>query len=111
MKTVGYGTSTKMTKLFDPFLSNMKEYCSYEIAATHESFGHVGMATKIFVLIPHVIRDQCQSSCELDKSFSFRPWEMHVLYNPDGIVKHSVIHRLRLIDSAQFCNKKFQPIR
>ena len=26
---------------------------------------------------------------------------MHVLYNPDGVVKYSVIHRLRLINSAQ----------
>ena len=34
-----------MTKLFDPFLSKMKEYCSYEIAATREGFGQVGMPT------------------------------------------------------------------
>ena len=42
------------------------------------------------------------------KSFSdaaIRPWEIHVLYNPDGIVKYSVIHHLRLINSAQLCNK------
>ena len=32
---------------------------------------------------------------------AIRPWEMHVLYNPDGIVKYSVIHRLRLINYAQ----------
>ena len=49
-----------MAKLFDPVLSKTKEYCSYEIAATREGFGHVGMATKIFVLILHVSRDQCQ---------------------------------------------------
>ena len=37
-----------MTKLFDPTgfsnkkrFSNKKEYCSYEIAATHAGFGHV----------------------------------------------------------------------
>ena len=30
---------------------------------------------------------------------------MHVLYNPDGVVKYSVIHRLRLINSAQLRNK------
>ena len=41
---------------------------------------------------------------------AIRLWEMHVHYNPDGTVKHSAIHRLRLIDSAQFCNKKFQSI-
>ena len=48
------------------------------------------------------------------KSFSdaaICPWEMHVLYNPDGVVKYSVIHRLQLINSAQLCNKKFQSIR
>ena len=33
---------------------------------------------------------------------------MHVLYNPDGVVKYSVIHHLRLINSAQLRNKKFQ---
>ena len=45
------------------------------------------------------------------KSFSdaaIRLWEMHVLYNSDGVVKYSVIHRLRLINSAQLRNKKFQ---
>ena len=30
---------------------------------------------------------------------------MHVLYNPDGVVKYSVIHHLRLINSAQLLNK------
>ena len=75
VKTVGYlncHTSTIMTKRFDPFLSNTKEYCSYEIAATHEGFGHIEMATKIFVLILHVTCDQCQSSCELHKNFRFQ---------------------------------------
>ena len=33
---------------------------------------------------------------------------MHILYNPDGAVKYSVIHRLQLINSAQLRNKKFQ---
>ena len=27
---------------------------------------------------------------------------MHVLYNPDGVVKYFVIHPLRLINSAQY---------
>ena len=55
----------------------------------HAGFGHVqvGMVTKLFVLILHMT-----GSCELDKSLkSFSaaaicPWEMHILYNPDGIV-------------------------
>ena len=68
-----------MTKLFDPFLSKMKEYCSYEIVATHEGSGHVGMATKIFVLILHVTRDQCQSSCELHKSFCFQTQQFVII--------------------------------
>ena len=73
------------------------------------------MATKILVLILHVTGDQCLS-CELDKSLksfsdaAIRPWEMHVLYNPDGIVKYAVIHRLQLINSAHLCKKKFQSI-
>ena len=56
------------------------------------------------------------ASFEADKSLksfsdvAIRPWEMYVLYNPDGIVKYSVIHRLLLINSAQLCNKKFQSI-
>ena len=33
---------------------------------------------------------------------------MHILNNPDGVVKYSVIHRLWLINSTQLCNKKFQ---
>ena len=68
-----------MTKLFDPFLSKMKEHCSYEIVATHEGSGHVGMATKIFVLILHVTRDQCQSSCELHKSFCFQTQQFVII--------------------------------
>ena len=75
------------------------------------------MATKVFILILQVTGDHSiNASCELDKivkSFldaATRPWEMHALYNPDGIVKYSVIHRLWLINSAQLCNKKFQSI-
>ena len=30
---------------------------------------------------------------------------MHVLYNPGGVVKNSVIHCSRLINSAQLCYK------
>ena len=84
-----------------------KKYCSCEIAATHAGFGHiqVGIATKIFVLILHV------TVVSWTRAWNrFRPWEMHILYNPDGIVKYSVIHRLWLINSAQLCNKKFQSI-
>ena len=33
---------------------------------------------------------------------------MHVLYNPDGVVEYSVIHRLRLINSAQLCRDSSQ---
>ena len=33
---------------------------------------------------------------------------MHILNNPDGVVKYSIIHRLWLINSAELCNKKFQ---
>ena len=56
------------------------------------------------------------ASCGLDKSLksfldaAICPWEMHVLYNSDGIVKYSVIHHLWLTNSAQLCNKKFQSI-
>ena len=56
------------------------------------------------------------ASCELDKSLklfsdaAIRPLEMLVLYNPDGVVKYSVIHRLQLINLAQLRNKKFQSI-
>ena len=83
------------------------------------SLGHVqvGMATKLFVLTFDSTRDwrsvPAVSWRRAWKSFSdatIRPWEMRVLYNPDGIVKYSVIHRLRLINSAQLCNKKFQSI-
>ena len=78
----------------------------------HAGFGHVGMMIKIFVLIQHMTHNQCQ----LDKSFNLfsdaaiHAWEMYVLYNPDGIVRYSVIHCLRLINSAQLCYKKFQSI-
>ena len=91
-----------MTKLFDPTLFfNKKEYCSCEIAATHAGFGHVqvGMATKYLFWFYTWLA--ISASCELDKSLksfsdaAIRQWEMHVLYNPDGIVKYSVIHRLR----------------
>ena len=120
MKTVGWenylilpGFSNK--KRFP----NKKEYCSREIAATHAGFSHVqvGMATKLFVLIFDSTRDwrsvPVVSWTRTWKSFSdaaIRPWEMHVLYNPDGVVNYSVIHRLRLINSAQLRNKKFQSI-
>ena len=56
------------------------------------------------------------ASCELDKSLksfsdaAIRPLEMLILYNPDGVVKYSVIHRLQLINLAQLRNKKFQSI-
>ena len=61
-----------------------------------------------WLLILHVTGDKCQLwvGQELEnpawKSFSdaaIRPWQMHVLYNPDGVVKYSVIHRLQLINS------------
>ena len=74
------------------------------------------MVTKIFVLILDVTGMGISASCELDKivkSFSdaaIHPWEMHVLYNPEGIATNSVIHHLWLINSAQLCNKKFQSI-
>ena len=85
----------------------------------HAGFSHVqvGMATKLFVLTFDSTRDwrsvPVVTWTRAWKSFSdaaIRPWEMHVLYNPDGVVKYSVIHRLRLINSAQLCNKKFQSI-
>ena len=72
-----------------------------------------------WLLILHVAGNQCQLwvGQELEnpvwKLFSdaaIRPWAMHVHYNPDGVVKYSVIHRLQLINSAQLCNKKFQSI-
>ena len=77
----------------------------------------VGMATKLFVLTFDSTCDwrsaTAVSSTRASKSFSdaaIHPWEMHVLYNPDGVVKYSVIHSLWLINSAQLCNKKLQSI-
>ena len=65
------------------------------------------MATKLFVLTFDSTRDGRSvlvvSWTRAVKSFSdaaIRPWEMHVLYNPDGVVKYSVIHRLLLINLA-----------
>ena len=74
---------------------------------------------KIFVLILHVTGDHCQlwvgqeaTLQELEIVFRCSNLSMgnYVLYNPDRGVKYSVIDRLRLINSAQLCNKKFQSI-
>ena len=67
-------------------------------------FGHVqvGMATKICFDSTRDWRSVPVVSWSLN---SIHPWEIHVLYNPYGIVKYSVIHHLRLINSAQLCNK------
>ena len=116
MKTVGYFDKNDKTIWSYPFFSNKKEYRLCEIAATHAGFGHVqaGMATKIFVLILHVTGDQCQlwvwQELEIVSDAAIHPWEMHILYNLDVIVKYSVIHRLQLINSDQLCNKKLQSI-
>ena len=72
-----------------------------------------------WLLFLHVTGDQCQLwvgqelenlAWKLFSDAAIRPWEIHVLYNPDGVVKYSVIHCLQLINSAQLCNKKFQSI-
>ena len=78
--------------------SNKKEYRSFEIAATHAGLSNVqvGIATKLFVLTFDSTRDwrsvPVVSWTRAWKSFSdaaIRLWEMHVLYNPDGVVKYS----------------------
>ena len=111
MKTVGYFDKNDKTIWSYPFLSNKKEYCSCEVAATYAGFGHVQvwMATKIFVLILHVPvvswtrawnRFQMQQFVH-GKCTSFTTL-MELL--------NTVIHHLWLINSAQLCNKKFQSI-
>ena len=74
------------------------------------------MVTKIFVLILHMMA--ISANYELDKSLKivFRCSNssmgnaLHVLYNRNGIVKYSVIHCLRLINSVQLCNRKIESI-
>ena len=111
------------------FDKNDTTICSYSIFLIRKNTVHVKLQPRMQALVTSRLGwrlkyllwfytwlaiSSISASCELDKSLTsfsdaaIRPWEMHVLYNPDGIAKYSVIHRLRLINSAQLCNKKFQ---
>ena len=124
MKTVGYFDINDKTTCFWSYpvflIRNVFLIRKNNVhVKLYAGFGHVqvGMATKLFALTFDSTRDwrsvPVVSWTKAWKSFSdvaIGPWEMHVLYNPDGVVEYSVIHRLRLINSAQLCNKKFQSI-
>ena len=116
VKTVGY------------FNKNDKTIWSYPFFLTRKNIVHVKLQPCMQALVTSRLRWQlkylfwfytwlaisavvsCTRAWKLFSDAAIRPWEMHVLYNPDGIVKYSVIHHLRLINSAQLCNKKFQSI-
>ena len=108
-----------MTKLFDPFCQIRKNIVHMKLQPRMKALVTLGWRLKFFFF--YSTRDSRSVSVKLcsswTRAFVFRRSNSSMgnarplQSDPDGIVKHSVIHRLRLIDSAQFCTKKFQSIR